>query len=360
MKIALVCSTLGYSWRGLEKFTLDLFDLMSGELPMTLFGNRLNGRANQVSLPCPKADRWLSIFKGRARDNYYFQQFSYALIFIPYVVLNNYDLIHYSEPGLGNFLWHTKKRFKFKYKILFTNWGMTGPYCERPDHLQEITLPAYHTTIEQGISSEKATFLPYGLKTESFRIIRNGGSLREKYGVPKDKIVILCVAALNRRHKRIDYLIREVSRLGEEFFLLVVGHPEEPDLIQLGETLMGERFKSIYVPFEKMPAVYALADIFVMSSLIEGFCLALAEAMCAGLPIIAHDFPNFQWLVEEKGCLSDLSREGNLVRKIREVVKNRQDFQRLAEANRERTIQRFDWENLKPQYLEMYEKVLRN
>lgn len=358
MKIALVCTGLGYVHRGLERFTAELFKQVKNDLPITLCGSNLNGQPGTVSLPCLKHDRLLKIFKGRGHDNYYFQQLSYALTFIPFAVLNHYDLIHYSEPAIGSFFWHAKRRFKFKYKILFTNWGITGPYCERPDHLQEITLPAYQMTIEQGISAEKVTFLPYGLKTGDFRASRNREGLREKYGIPKNKIVILSVAALNRRHKRIDYLIQEVSQLDKEFFLLVVGHPEEPDLIQLGQTLMGQRFRSIYVPFEEMPEAYALGDIFVMPSLIEGFCLALVEAMAAGIPVVAHDSPHFQWLVGEKRCLADLSQEGNLTQKIREVTENLEHFRKLAEANRARTIERFDWERLKPDYLAMYQKII--
>ncbi len=357
MKIALVCTSLGYAFRGLERFTLDLFNLLKEELSITLFGSQLNGRSNEVSLPCLKYDGWLKVFKGRTRDNYYFQQLSYALSFIPFVVWQKYDLVHYSEPAMGIFLWHAKKRFKLKYKILFTNWGIADHSCFRPDHLQEITPPAYQRTINLGVSREKATLLPFGVHAKNFLAATDRNLLREKYGIPKGKIVILSVAALNRRHKRIDYLIREINRLTKDYFLLVAGLPEESDLEGLGHELLGENFKFICVNPGEMAGVYHLADLFVIPSLVEGFCLALVEAMCAGLPVIAHDFPNFQWIVEEPRCLADLAQEGNLAKKIDEVVENFDTFRAIAERNHTRTAERFDWGNLKQRYLDMYERV---
>ena len=355
MKIALVCTAAGYAYRGLERFTSELFDLLKGDLSITLFGSNSQGKQGAVGLPCFKSDRWSHLFKEK---NYYAQQLSYSFSFIPLVIGQGYDIVHYSEPGMGNFLYHAKKWFKPKYKILFTNWGMEGSYCLRPDHLQEITSPAYDKTINYGIPKNKVSFIPYGLRTENFTVSYDRPALREKYGIPKDKFVILSVAALNRRHKRIDYLIRETSRLGNDFFLLVVGHPEEPDLNQLGENLLGQNFKSLYIPFDQMPEIYQLADLFVIPSLAEGFCLALVEAMCSGLPVIANDTSIFQWVVGEPRCLADLSKEGILVQKIREMATNYDSFKKIAEKNRARAIERFDWSHLKKDYVHLYERVL--
>lgn len=362
MKIALVCTGLGYTWRGFERFTSDLFTLLEQDLPMTLFGARLNGAPNRVAIPCLKYDKSLKFLKGRSRDNYYFHQLSYACSFIPLAVLKRYDLIHYSEPSLGNFLYHARRFFKFRYKLLFTDGlGLDpeiGNFFTRPDHTQILTPSHYKKITHAGINPAKITCLPYGVDSRPYLAPRDKLALRRKYGIPSKKTVILSVSALNRRHKRIDSLIREVSQLSKDYFLLIVGQQEEKDLIALGQEALPERFKSLYLSPGQVAEAYSLSDIFVMPSLEEGFGLALIEAMCAGLPVIAHDSPHFRWLVEEKSCLTDLSWEGNLAQKIREVVENREAFQRLAEANRARTIKRFDWGNLKPGYLEMYQKVI--
>ncbi|MBI4395372.1 MAG: glycosyltransferase family 4 protein [Candidatus Omnitrophica bacterium] len=358
MKIALVNSFLGYACRGLERFTFELFSLLQEDLPVTLFGSRLNGRQNSVSLPSLKFDGFLKIFKGKTRDNYYFHQLSYALSFIPYVALKGYDLIHYSESTIGNFLYHAKKKFGLKYKLLFTNWGFVGEPCRRADHIQEITYPAYQKTLASGIDRSKVTFLPYGVQSKDYLVSYDRSKLRRQYGIPQDKIVILSVAALNRRHKRIDYLIREVARLSENYFLLVVGYPEERDLISFGQKQLVGRFKSLYFPFDAMPEVYHMADVFVLPSLIEGFCLALVEAMCAGLPVITHDSSHFAWMIEESRCLTNLEHDGNLAAKIEEVTSDYESYKRVAGQTSKRVVERFDWGHLKEDYIRLYQRVI--
>ncbi len=362
MKIALVCSNLGYAYRGFERFNFELFGQLKDELPVTLFGSRLNGASNEVSLPCLKYDRFLKIFAGKKRDNYFFSQLSYALSLIPFIVWHRYDIVHYSEPGIGSFLFHAKKLFGFKYKLIFTDaLGLEDKVLyERQDHSQAVTLPHYENMVHAGVSRRKLSFVPYGIDSRVYETKKSKEELRSKYGIPKDKIVILSVAALNRRHKRIDYLINEVSGLSEKYFLLVVGHPEEPDLIQLGEEKLGDNFKSLYVSFKDMPDLYQLANLFVIPSLAEGFCLALVEAMCAGLPVIAHNSAHFNWLTDEPRYLVDLRREGNLSQKITEIAGSYENFLSVAEKNRLKTIQRFDWANLKQDYHHLYERVLSN
>jgi glycosyltransferase involved in cell wall biosynthesis len=46
-----------------------------------------------------------------------------------------------------------------------------------------------------------------------------------------------------------------------------------------------------YVPFEDLPAIYSLAEMFVFPSVYEGFGLPVIEAMACGTPAIVADVP---------------------------------------------------------------------
>jgi len=55
--------------------------------------------------------------------------------------------------------------------------------------------------------------------------------------------------------------------------------------------------------------------------------------------------------------LADLSKEGNLAHKIEEVISDYGSFQKLAKEIQASAVKRFEWDNLIPKYLEMYEHV---
>ena len=197
MKIALVCSSLGYSQRGMERFSSELFETVKDEIPITLFGCRLPKASNQVSLPCIKFDHpRLKHFMGKTRDNYYIQQLSYFFTFLPRIVLEKYDLIHYNEPAIGHFLFHARNLFKFKYRILFTDALGFDPvidpgFFKRPDLIQTITTPHYKRLLRSGVPKNKIKNIPYGIDPEPYLVRPDKIRLRKKYGIPENKIVVL-------------------------------------------------------------------------------------------------------------------------------------------------------------------------
>lgn len=362
MKIALVCTGLGLVERGFERFTEELFELIKDDIPVTLFGSGKTSGPGKISLPCLRHNGWVSVLKGKDRDHYYAQQLSYSLSFIPRAGWQGYDLVHFSEPAMGNFLFHAKRLFGFRYKLFFTDaLGLDplrdGRFFERLDFIQTLTPLHHERLLLSGVGEDKMSYVPYGFHSGRFLHSWDKAMLRKKYGIPDGQKVILSVATLNRRHKRIDYLLREAAALGD-IFLLLVGYPEEPDLIELGRKLLGRRFRSLYVPNHQMPEIYALADLFVHTALIEGFCLGVAEAMCSGLAVIVHDSPHFEWLTGGRECLVDMEKEGNLAGKIREVMDYFPRYEALAKANQPKVASRFDWRYLKKDYLSLYERAL--
>lgn len=110
---------------------------------------------------------------------------------------------------------------------------------------------------------------------------------------PKEKIKILTIARLDKR-KGLKLAIETALLLKEKinFVWYVIGEGEERKLLEnkIRQYDLNDNFKilgSIENPYPYLKG----CDIYVQTSLSEGFCLTLAEAKLFNLPIVTTDFP---------------------------------------------------------------------
>jgi glycosyltransferase involved in cell wall biosynthesis len=179
--------------------------------------------------------------------------------------------------------------------------------------------------------------------------------LRRRLGLPRDAELLLSVAALNRWHKRLDYLIDEVASLERRPHLVLLGERDEeaPVVLAQARRLLGEGgFTHRTVPRAEVGAYYRAADMFVLASRHEAMGRVLVEALAHGLPVLAHDAEWSRSVVGEHGFLADLERPGALAALIEHVRSD--DGGRPARLARHRdAFERFSWERLTPRYVEM-------
>ena len=135
--------------------------------------------------------------------------------------------------------------------------------------------------------------------------------------------MVLSVAAIKKKHKRVDYLLREFAAFEARFaserkqraLLVVAGgrEPETEEVMHLGQELLGDKVRFLTeVSREKMPSLYQAADIFALASEHEMMPIALLEALASGLPIACNDTPTLRWMTGPAGTLTDITRTGAL------------------------------------------------
>ena len=136
----------------------------------------------------------------------------------------------------------------------------------------------------------------------------------------------------------------------EEFFseLGRLGLKEGSDVRVLGN-----------VPSEKMPLLYASADVFVFPSVKEGWGLVLLEAMSAGVPVVSSNIPPMTEFLRdgENAMLVDPADYKALARGVLEVLENPGHAERIVK-NGDETARYYSWESAAKKHTELYESIL--
>lgn len=127
---------------------------------------------------------------------------------------------------------------------------------------------------------EKIVICPLGVEIETFRPDRRDRAwLLEKLGLP-ETARLLCFAGRPAREKNIDLLIEAVQKLGDPYYLVLVG---------AGAGLPHEE-RVISLPYEANPKtvakIVASCDAFVHANPREPFGLIVLEAMACGRPVV--------------------------------------------------------------------------
>jgi glycosyltransferase involved in cell wall biosynthesis len=125
--------------------------------------------------------------------------------------------------------------------------------------------------------------------------------VRAELGVADDDPIVLYAAKLQAR-KHPDDLLRAAARLkdrGIRFHLVMVGSGEMA--AALVDLAVSHQLENVhfhgFVNQGPLPQIYGASDVFVLPAENEPWGLAVNEAMCAGLPIVAS---------AEVGCVEDL------------------------------------------------------
>ncbi len=225
------------------------------------------------------------------------------------------------------------------------------------DHMQQIAKVSYDEALRHGLPGNYMTLLPCGIYPERFACAHSRAQLREEHGIAEDVFVILCVAALNRNHKRVDYLIEEVSRVEGKCLLWLDGSLDhgDPGLVDFARERLGERCRITHVASNEVAELYHLADIQVHCSLFEAFGLSIVEGAATGLPLLTHNAPHFQWLLPNPDSWIDMERPGALSARLSFLMSHPEALEALTCAGQ--VSERFAWENLKHEYLALYRRV---
>ncbi len=126
--------------------------------------------------------------------------------------------------------------------------------------------------------------VPNGIDLKVF-YRREKSEIRQKYGIPKEKKILLGVAAIWSRSKGLDVFHKISEDIPIEYIIVLVGlsHRQRK---HLPSNIIGISHTE---NMDDLAELYSEAHIFVNPSVEESFSLVTIEAMACGTPVIALD-----------------------------------------------------------------------
>lgn len=210
-----------------------------------------------------------------------------------------------------------------------------------------------HIANEFGLDADKISVIPLGVDRDAFRPI-------ETVERATDRIVTTASA---------DVPLKGLIYLIEAYAALLADHPKL-ELCVIGKLRDGptaDRIKALgltdRIEFkssltrEQVAHEFQTATLLVSPSLYEGFGLPAAEAMACGTPVIVTDGGALPEVAGDAGKVVPKADAKALAEGIAELLTDSAARSAMAKACLARAEERFDWEKIAPQYLDVFQLV---
>ncbi len=377
LKCFLLCSGLGRVQRGYESFARECYDSLKEDpaLEMRLLKGAGPRAPGEDVVPCLFRETPAAALLGEKlmrRSPILGEYATFFLGSLPFLIRYRPDVLFFSDAPLGKFYQRWRRLSRRPFRMLFCNGGpatlaeLVSPRdirTPRFDHIHQVAPRYLEAATQAGIPAAKQTLLVQGVRLPDDGHLLSDAervALRGRLGLPPDRPLLLSVAAINRGHKRLDYVVEELARmpLQDRPFLMMLGQQDHQteEVRAIAERLLGpDGYRIATVHYREVGDYYRAADLFVLASLNEGFGRVLLEAMTYGLPCFAHDYDVAQYVLGDYGHMADLRQEGALGALLSRSLSGGRDEERRREIQRY-VADRFSWQSLRPDYVAMIQR----
>lgn len=216
--------------------------------------------------------------------------------------------------------------------------------------------------------ADRFEVVPYGIDTAPVASVSRSQALllRDGWGIGADTVLLGTVARLvpvKALHTLLEgYARLRVQSPSLDIKLALVGAgPLEADLkaravsLGLGDSVVWAGFR------QDIPVVMNAIDVFVLTSLSEGFGLVLLEAMSASKPVISTNVSALPEIVVEgeTGLMVPPENPGALASAMQVLVQDAGMRERFGKAGFERAVSNFSLDAMFRKTVKIYEQVLQ-
>lgn len=220
-----------------------------------------------------------------------------------------------------------------------------------------------HCVRAEGIPKRRMRTIHYALQLPPWDGDGDQQALRKKLGLPTDGFLLVSVGRLIevKGHKYLFDAIREVKEKGKNVRLLVVGDGPLRGTLERFAVELGIAQEVSFLGLQRnVWPLLLTSDLFVLTTLGEGFGLVLLEAMAAGKAIVASNVTSIPEIVVhgQTGLLVP-SRDSHTLAEALCYLCDRPDLRwKMGEAGRERLKEHFTVEKMVQATEGLYEEIL--
>lgn len=215
---------------------------------------------------------------------------------------------------------------------------------------------------ERGVSTPLQA-IPTGIRPERFQS-GNGGKARQAFGIPADAVVIGHVGRL-APEKNLGFLSAAVAdRLEQQpraFFLVVGEGPSAAEIRQrFSERGLNDRLRVTgQLDAQPLADAYHAMDLFAFASQSETQGMVLAEAMTAGVPVVAVDAVGAREVVSNgvNGRLLPSEEAASFTAALAQVEQLPDDERQQMIATARRTGDRFSMARSVDRLIDLYQQA---
>ena len=173
---------------------------------------------------------------------------------------------------------------------------------------------------------------------------------------------IIVHASNFRKVKRVDDVIKTFQLIAKEVpakLLLIGDGPERPGLEDMTRKCGTPEDIKFLGKQEQMEDLLPIADLFLLPSEYESFGLAALEAMAAEVPVISTNAGGLPEIIINGNCgyMSNVGDVEDMSKNALSILTNKTVFETFK-ANALKQAERFDIDNIVPEYEALYKKLL--
>ena len=153
-----------------------------------------------------------------------------------------------------------------------------------------------------------------------------------------------------------------LSKTDKVRFELAGEGPERDKILRLIEEYNLQQRFILRGFIDDVETFYHGLDIYINTSLHEGFPMSLLEAMACGLPIVAPKVGGIREMINDghEGYLVEGRNPKEYSDKCMELIKNKQLIQRMGAASREKINNEYSMDSMANNYYRLYNDVMNH